>query len=55
MMQMMLKALTLARTRKKPKMLAMPALKLQTRDLCQPEVMLPFLLLDPALQRLMFP
>jgi hypothetical protein len=32
-------------------MLAMPALKLQTRDLHRPEVMFPSLLLDPALQR----
>jgi hypothetical protein len=51
MMLKMLKALTPARMRRKLKMLAMPALKLQTKDLRRPEVMLSFLLLDPALQR----
>jgi hypothetical protein len=52
---MMLKALTPARTRRKLKMPAMPALKLRSRDLRRPEVMLPFLLLDLALQRPMSP
>jgi hypothetical protein len=47
--------LTLARMRRKPKMPAMPVLKLRHSGLCRLEVMLPFLLLDLALQRPMFP
>jgi hypothetical protein len=45
----MLKDLTPARMRKKLKMQVMPVLKLQHSDLRRLEVMLPFLLLDPAL------
>jgi hypothetical protein len=41
--------------RKKLKMLAMPALKLRFSDLRWLEVMLPFLLLDSALQMPMSP
>jgi hypothetical protein len=55
MMLMTLKDLTPARMRRKLKMLAMPALKLRPSDLHRLEVMLPFLLLDPALQMPMFP
>jgi hypothetical protein len=51
MMQMTLKALTPARMRNKLKIPAMPVLKLRTRDLRRPKVMLPSLLLDSALQR----
>jgi hypothetical protein len=45
-MLQMLRALTPARTKKR---LKMPTLKLQSRVLPRPEVMAPFLLLDPAL------
>jgi hypothetical protein len=51
----MLKGLTLAKMRRKLKMPAMPVLKLRHSDLRQLEVMLPFLLLDLALQTPMFP
>jgi hypothetical protein len=54
-MLMTLKALTPARMRRKLKMPAMPTLKLWSRDLHRLEVILPFLLLDLALQRPMSP
>jgi hypothetical protein len=50
-----LKGLTPARMRRKLKMPAILALKLWHSDLHRLEVMLPFLLLDPVLQTLMFP
>jgi hypothetical protein len=49
------KDLTLARMRRKLKMPAMPAMKLRPSGLRLLDVMLPFLLLDPALQTPMFP